>query len=133
MPGAFNANGIEALPNGKWLLVVNSTTGTLYRVEPDTGIATMIDLGGEVVTFGDGLLLDGFTLFVVRNRLNEIAVVKLDSNLLSGELVDAITHPAFRVPTTIADFGNAIYAVNARFDTTPTPETEYEAVRVLKR
>jgi hypothetical protein len=132
-PFVFKANGIEALPNGSWLLVVNSAAGMLYRVDPETGDATEIDLGGELVNFGDGILLDGLTLYVMRNRLNEIAVVELDRTLTSGEVVRAITDPHFRVPTTIAEFGNAIYAVNARFGTDPTPDTEYEVVRVLKR
>jgi sugar lactone lactonase YvrE len=48
-PG-FNTNGIDATPNGKWLLIVNSTLGTLYRVAPDTGHATLIDLAGADVT-----------------------------------------------------------------------------------
>jgi hypothetical protein len=85
------------------------------------------------VTAGDGLLLDGRTLYVMRNRLNEIAVVELDRTLTSGEVVDTITDPDFRVPTTIAGFGNSLYAVNARFGTDPTPDTEYEVVRVLRR
>jgi hypothetical protein len=34
------------------------------------------------------------------------------------------------VPTTIAAFGDALYAVNARFDTPPTPDTDYDVVRV---
>ena len=35
-PGSFvfNANGIEATSNGKWLIVVNSTLGKIYRVRP---------------------------------------------------------------------------------------------------
>ena len=33
----FNANGIEATPNGRWLIVVNSATGFLYRVDPARG------------------------------------------------------------------------------------------------
>jgi hypothetical protein len=101
-------------------------------VDPETGDAVQIDLGGEVVTAGDGLFLDGLTLYVMRNRLNEIAVVELDPSLISGEVVDTLTDEYFRVPTTIAGFGKAIYAVNARFGTEPTPETEYEVVRVLK-
>jgi streptogramin lyase len=40
---AFNANGIDATPNGEWLIVVNSTTGELYRVDPHTGVAAIID------------------------------------------------------------------------------------------
>jgi hypothetical protein len=38
----------------------------------------------------------------------------------------------FRIPTTIAEFGDALYAVNARFDVPPTPDTEYDVVRVSK-
>lgn len=131
-PGVFKANGIDALPNGQWLLIVNSTAGILYRVDPETGDATLIDLGGDEVTAGDGILLDGLTLYVVRNRLNLIAVVELDPTLTSGEVVDTITDSDFRVPTTIAEFGDALYVVNARFGTPPTPDTEYEVVRALK-
>jgi hypothetical protein len=83
------------------------------------------------VTNGDGLLLDGQTLYVVRNQLNRIAVVKLDSSLSSGEYIGDIISPEFRVPTTIAEFGNSLFAVNARFGTDITG-TEYQVVRVSK-
>jgi hypothetical protein len=93
----------------------------------------LIDLGGGSVPNGDGILLDGKTLYVVQNQLNQIAVVKLKSDLQSGEIVNLITDPAFRVPTTIAEFGSSLYAVNARFGTPPTPDTEYEIVRISKK
>jgi sugar lactone lactonase YvrE len=131
-PGAFNANGIAATPNGKTLIIVNSVDGLLYNVDPDTGEATLIDLGGDTVPNGDGILLQGKTLYVVQNRLNQIAVVELNSDLTEGTIVDTITDSDFRVPTTIARFGNSLYAVNARFGTTPTPDTEYEVVRVSR-
>ena len=129
-PNAFNANGIAATPNGKTLIIVNSVDGVLYNVDPTTGVATRIDLGGATVPNGDGILLQGKTLYVVQNRLNQIAVVELSSDLTQGEIVDTHTSPAFRVPTTIARFGDSLYAVNARFGTPPTPDTEYEVVRV---
>jgi hypothetical protein len=69
----------------------------------------------------------------VQNRLNQIAVVKLDPGYLSGKIVKTITSPLFHVPTTIARFGDDFYVVNARFDTTPTPDTEYQIVRVPRR
>ncbi len=128
----FNANGIAATPNGKWLIIVNSSLGTLYRVDPNSGEATLIDLSGDSVPFGDGILLEGRTLYVVQNRLNQIAVVELSPDLTSGEVVSIITDENFRVPTTIASFGRYLYAVNARFGTIPTPETEYEVVQVVK-
>lgn len=130
--GAFNANGIDAPPDGAYLLVVNSTTGLLYRVAPESGQASEIDLGGETVTAGDGLVLDGRTLYVVRNRRNLIAVVRLEPGATRGEVVDEITDPQFDVPTTIAAFGSHLYAVNARFGISDPATAEYSVVRVPK-
>ena len=70
------------------------------------------------------------TLYVVQNRLNRIAVVKLDSRWESGQLVELLTDSNFDIPTTVARLGNALYAVNARFTTPPTSTTPYQEVRV---
>ena len=128
----FNANGIEATPDGKALILVNSSAGNLYRVDPLTGVAVLIDLGGESVSAGDGLLLAGHTLYVMRNNLNLIAVVDLAPDLLSGLVTGGISDPAFRVPTTLLGFGNSIYAVNARFGTPPGPNVDYDIVQVSR-
>lgn len=127
----FNANGIAATPNGKSLFIVQSNRGLLFHVDPLTGEATGIDLGGEAVTNGDGLLFQGQTLYVVRNQLGRIAIIELDRSLTAGEYVGDITNPAFQVPTTIAAFGNSLYAVNARFGT-PIEGAEYHVVRVSR-
>lgn len=128
--GAFNANGIAATPNGKTLIIVNSTEGALYNVDPATGVATRIDLGTGGVPNGDGILLHGKTLYVVQNRLNQVAVIQLNPDFTAGTIETLITSPLFRVPTTIARFGDSLYVVNARFGTPPVPDTEYEVVRV---
>ena len=128
-PG-FNANGIEETPNHQALLVIQSATGILFRVDPDTGVATAVDLGGATLENGDGLLLVGRTLYVVQNFSNTVAVIELNADGTSGELVDQLTDPDFRVPTTVARFGNGLYLPNARFDTPPTPDTEYSVVRI---
>ena len=132
VPG-FNANGIAATPNGKSLIIVNSTVGALYRVDPETGVATRIDLGTGAVPNGDGILLQGKTLYVVQNFFNQIAVVELNSDFTSGEIVTWLTSPLFRIPTTVARFGSTLCVVNSRFDTPPTPDTEYEVVCVPKK
>jgi sugar lactone lactonase YvrE len=126
----FNLNGIDATPDGSTLIVVNSTTGKLYTIDTATVEVNQIDLGGATVTQGDGILLHGRTLYVVRNRSNEIVVIRLSPDFSSGTIVDRITSPNFDVPTTIARHGNALYAVNARFTTPPTPTTTYTVVRV---
>lgn len=123
VPDAFNANGIDATPNGEILVIVQSVTGKLFQVEPETGHASLIDLGGEAVPNGDGLLLDGKSLYVMQNQLNQIAVVGLNAKFTAGDIVTLITDPDFDVPTTIAEFGNDLYAVNARFGTPATPRT----------
>lgn len=131
MTAGFNLNGIAATADGKALIAIQSSTGLLFRVDPLTGMTEAIDLGGAILSNGDGLWLDGQTLYVVRNRLNQIAVVRLNNTLTAGEYVSDITSPAFDVPTTIAEFGNSLYAVNARF-TTPIPGAKYQVVRVSK-
>lgn len=131
VPGEFNLNGIDATPSGGHLVVVQSVTGTLFTVDPASGAARAIDLGGDVVTNGDGILLDGTRLFVVRNVQNRIAVVELTPDLAAGALVAHLEHPALDVPTTIAEHGHALYAVNARFGVMD-PTAHYEAVRIEK-
>jgi hypothetical protein len=126
----FNANGIAATPDGRTLLVVNSTTGILYNIDPGTGEAVAVDTGGAALTSGDGILLHGLTLHVVRNSLNEVVELQLSPDFLSATLVDTLTDPDFDVPTTIALHGSRLYAVNARFSTPPTPSTEYDIVLV---
>ena len=132
VPGTINGNGIDVSSDSTRLIVVNFAVGALYLVDAANGSATRIDLNGASVSFGDGILLQGKTLYVVQNFLNQIAVVELSSDFTSGEIVSQITSPLFRVPTTIAKFGDALYAVNARFDAPPTPDTDYEVVRVPK-
>ena len=129
-PGAFNANGIAATPNERSLIIVNSGEGALYNVDPSTGVASRIDLGTGAVPNGDGILLRGRTLYVVQNQSNQIAVIQMNSDFSAGTITDVITSPLFRVPTTIAGFGKTLYVVNARFDTSPTPDTDYDVVRV---
>jgi hypothetical protein len=123
-------NGIES--TGKRLIAVHSSLGKLFAIDPRNVEAEEIVLeGGDGnVVNGDGLLLHGHTLYVVQNRLNKIAVIKLDRGLDEGEITRYITDPRFDVPTTIAEKGNSLWAVNARFTTPPTPETTYNVVRV---
>ena len=129
-PATNEANGIVALGKGKEVLVVQSRTGKLFRVDSTTGVSVEVPITGGPLTNGDGLLLIGRVLFVVQNRLNQIAVVKLARDLSGGEVKQTITSPLFRVPTTLAASRFGLYTVNARFGTPPSPTTDYDVVRV---
>ncbi len=126
----FNVNGISRTPDGEALLVVQTNTGLLLRIDPATGVATTVDLAGELVAGGDGILLSGRTLYVVENVPNEVTVVRLDRTGASGTVVDRLTDPRFDVPTTAARFDGRVYIVNSRFLIDPTPTTTYTAVAI---
>jgi sugar lactone lactonase YvrE len=129
----FNANGIAQTPNRNALLVVNSTTGLLYRVNPATGTARQVDLGGTLLTNGDGLLVQGRILYAVQNQDNQVAVIKLNASGTRGRLIDTLTSKNFDVPTTVAALGKSLYLPNARFTTPPTPDTKYWITRIDRR
>jgi sugar lactone lactonase YvrE len=128
----FNLNGIDASPNGKTLVVVQTNSGKLFTVGP-SGVARAIVLAsGESVPNGDGILLDGKTLYVVQNQSNAVAKISLSANLRSGRVLRRIADPGFDVPTTIAEHGNRLYAVNARFNTSPSATTKYWVTQIPK-
>lgn len=131
-PAANNANGISLTPDGRALIIVQSATGFLFRVDPRTGVTRRIELGGTLLTNGDGLLLRGDILYVVQNRLNKIAVLDLNRSGTRGRLVREITSSDFDVPSTVAAFGNRLYLPNARFTTPPTPTTPYWVTAVRR-
>jgi sugar lactone lactonase YvrE len=132
LAAGFNLNGIDATPNGKTLVAVQTNTGKLFTINPATGVAHLIALGSESVPNGDGILLDGKRLYVVQNQLNRIAVIRLSANLASGRVVTRLTNPNLAVPTTIDDHGKRLYAVNARFGTPNPGSAAYQVVQLRK-
>jgi hypothetical protein len=126
----FNANGIEALPGGRTLIVVQSGPGKLFAVDAASGASREIALDTPV-TNGDGLLLRGRTLLVVQNRDNKVAVVKVGHGLDAAEVQGYLTSPDLDVPTTIAPFKQFVYAVNARFDL--PDDSDADVVRLQPR
>jgi sugar lactone lactonase YvrE len=123
-PG-INLNGIVATEDGRTLLGVQTNAGRLWRIDPATGSAVQVDLGGTALINGDGMLLAGRTLYVVQNQDNQIAVVRLNEDYRAGSVVTTIKSTGFDVPTTIAMVRGELYAVNARFGTTDPQPADY--------
>jgi streptogramin lyase len=121
-PGVANLNGI--VYKSGVLLVAQSNTGKLFRVDPATGAAEEVDLGGVALGGVDGLELQGRTLYAVRNT-NLVTIVRLGSQLTTGTVLGNITDPGLDVPTTATVAAGRLWAVNARFGTGPTPDTKY--------
>ena len=133
--GQFNWNGIESFNHGRHLILVNSTTGALVKVDPDTGITSTIPVvGGELLT-GDGLTRIRNKLYVTKNS-NEIAEIVFNPNLENAVIRRTLTNDLFRTLATSIFYKGALYTVNARFDVAPPPfvvpsdrSTEFDIVR----
>jgi len=112
----FNLNGIAATADGRYLIVVHSTLGQLYRIDTETQAVTLIDTAGAELTAGDGILLVDETLYVTRNRFGEIVPVSMTADYSVGTVDSAITHESFVFPTTIAKVDDTLLVVNSQFN-----------------
>jgi sugar lactone lactonase YvrE len=148
LPDEFNfgdyccgANGIVSTPNGKTLIVGNSWTSQLLRVDLSTGDMDEIlvdpPLRGTAPWTGfiDGFALQGKTLYimtpadfpddpddpyypedVVPVLEDWIQVVQLDPGMFTGALVGKITDPDnLDFVASGALFGKSLYVNNARY------------------
>ena len=111
----FNLNGIASTADGQFLIVVQSNTGKLFRIDVASQEVAEIPVG-EALTAGDGILLDGQTLYVVRNELGEIAVVDLNTDYSEGSVTNTLTDDGLTYPTTIAEVENSLLVVNSQFN-----------------
>ena len=124
-PFTFNVNGIVAMNGGRRLVVVQSNTGYLFRVDldeqaPNGREITRVDI--EPV-YGDGLLLDNGRLVAVTFDPVGLAIIKLHEQDASGQVLERVTDPTFRDASTVARARNFYLVVNADFSTSTTPFT----------
>lgn len=112
----FNVNGIAATGDGAYLIVVQSNTGKLYRISTATKQVTEINVGSETFTAGDGILLVGDVLHVMRNQLALLVSVRLSNDYSTGTVISTFTSPLWAYPTTFAIAGDRALVVNSQFD-----------------
>jgi sugar lactone lactonase YvrE len=112
-----NLNGITATPDGRSLIVVQMGKGLLYRIDTKTKAVTAIDTGGADLTGADGLVLDGRTLYVVRQTAVEVATVQLSDDLTKGTVISRFKDPALAWPATAVKVGSDLIVVNTQFNT----------------
>jgi outer membrane protein assembly factor BamB len=130
-PNTFELNGIDAARGGRTLISIQSRNGDLFAINPRNGLTRRIPVTGGDLTNGDGILLRGRTLYVVRNQNDQIAVVKLSRHLTRGRVVRTLTNASLDVPTGITAFRGSLYVVNAKFGQSG-PDVPYEVVRVSR-
>ena len=116
--GAFNANGIVAAEGGRVLVIVQSATGFLFRVNPSTRRVSKVDTGGADLTNGDGMaLLGGDRLVVVRNANAEIATLQLRDDATRARLRSRLVDPEHLLfPTGAAEARGRLLVTNSQLD-----------------
>jgi sugar lactone lactonase YvrE len=135
-PTTFNLNGIvvrESRRQRDELIVVNSSTGQLFRVGVGKGgndarrIRELKVEGGPFVG-GDGLLVDRGRLIVVQGSTSGfpqgvVSFIELRHDGREGEVEEQRTDASFQGPSTIARARDRYLVVNADFATGTPPFT----------
>jgi superoxide dismutase, Cu-Zn family len=128
----INLNGVVASPDGRWLLTVQSNTGQLWRIDTRSKAVTEVALDAPL-THGDGLVLRGDLLHVVRNVEGEIATVELARGWRAGKTIRRVRTPQLRYPTTAAWAGDGLWVVNGQLDKRkdPPPLLPFDVLRIV--
>ncbi len=129
-PG-LNLNGIVSTPAGRYLLSVQSNTGDLWRIDTRSKAVSKV-MGG--LNNGDGVLLDGRTLYAVRNADGVIAKVRLSDDFARGQLVAEEPLNGLRFPTTLAALEGDLVITQGQLNQLQggTPETPFKLTRFKK-
>ncbi len=126
-----NANGIVNTPDNKYLIIVVSTSGKLYRIDKTTKAVAEITLNTPLIA-GDGMYLDGSTLYVSRNATNQIFPVSLNADYSSGTIGTGFgTNLLFN--TTLVKIDKYFLVVNGQLNrrgTSTPPQLPFSVSRV---
>ncbi len=124
-------NGLRALPTGELLGVAPSG---LFRIDPATGASTSVQENGTQLTGGDGLVLDGSTLYVVFGLgRNSVAELRFDKGFTSTTFVRELLDRDLNRPTTGAVVKGELFVVNGQFSDPATAPTEVVRVDTSRK
>ncbi len=115
-PGTPSSNGIVSVDGGRVLLIVQNTTGVLYRLDTHTGAITEVDTHGYLLINGDGLALAGRILYAIRNIDQLLVTLQVSRDARSAQLVTERSNEDFKLPTAVAVVGNRLLIVNSQLD-----------------
>jgi Cu-Zn family superoxide dismutase len=134
-----NADGIQATPDGKALIVGALNTGKLYRIDLATKAVSVIDTGGADLTNADGIELVGHDLYVARNVNNQIVKLNLSDDWATAAVDTVTTSPRFDYSVGVVAAGDRLLVLNSQFEHstlvggTPTPPTLPFTVTAITR
>lgn len=136
--GVF-ANGIVATPDGETLIIGNSGSSKIFKVDPATGHSDEIIVSPPLAGLLDGSFLDGIVmydgaLYILSPGdtpdLDLIQVVVLSDDMLTGTLVGTIADPDMDGVASGAMLGDSLYVNNARYWNFPGLPTTYDITKI---
>jgi Cu-Zn family superoxide dismutase len=114
-------NGITVAPDGRSLIVVQMGKGLLFSIDSATQLVRPIITEGIDLSGGDGLVVAGNTLYVVRQPAAEIVALELAPDLFNAKLIARFRDPMLAWPATAVLVDNsALVVVNSQFNMRPT-------------
>ncbi|OLT30269.1 superoxide dismutase [Actinomadura sp. CNU-125] len=134
-PGAYTLNGVVAGPHGRYLLVVDSTGGDLYRVDTASGAVAKVALHGGDMELADGLDLRHGRLWAAHNVSDAITRWRVSADGRAAWLRRRVVDAELDAPTTLVRVRGTLYVVRSQFDEggplgSGTPETPFTVAAV---
>jgi Cu-Zn family superoxide dismutase len=111
-PSHLNFNGIALTADEHYLLVGQTATGNLYRVDLKTRAIRRVAITGGSLAGSDGLLLSKRVLYVVTHS-GGIKKVTLNDRYTAGRVTATLTDPTLAFPTSITGHGRRLIVTNA--------------------
>lgn len=111
-----NLNGITASADGRYLVVVHMQRGELYRIDTTNRDVRRIQVNSGALNGGDGLLLVGQRLFLVRQPAQEIVALNMSADLLQANEQKRIRSPNMQWPATAALHGEHLIIGNSQLN-----------------
>lgn len=124
----FNLGGIVVAPDGRSLVVAQGNVGKLWRFDLRSRAVSPIDIGDTNIINADGLVLDGRTLWVVRNFSRVLTTLELGPNARTARLVSEQPTDPDRVFTTAKLAQGRLLLVDSKFDENPVGLPPYQVV-----
>ncbi len=124
----YNLNGIVLTKNKAFLIVIQTNTGELFRIDTKTKKVAKIKVSGAPLRNGDGIAIDGDTLYVAINVAGKLAKVELNSDFTNG--TSSIIKEGLAFPTAVAIGKDAIYVLNSQLDKAGQDDTKITDFKV---
>jgi Cu-Zn family superoxide dismutase len=118
--GGNNLNGITVTPDRAALLVVQMDKGLLFLIDLASKGIRKVDTTGIALSGGDGLVMVGDLVYVVRQPAGEIVTLMMQPDPPAAKLVNRFRDPALAWPATALLMDKSLMVVNSQFNTRVT-------------